>query len=146
MTCGLITTNIDWKFEMSVSNLDSKGSTMTAVLRSWGMVVFLLSISFSALAISNDEIHQAIVPHQYEIQVCYKNAVVRVPGLAGKLQVNFELDDKGKASKFTADSSSEIKDKVFIDCVLGKMPFWQFPKAPEGSKVVASYQFAFSSK
>ncbi|MBY0316970.1 MAG: AgmX/PglI C-terminal domain-containing protein [Bdellovibrionales bacterium] len=110
------------------------------------LIFFGLFVSISALAISNEEIHQAIVPHQYEVQVCYKNAVVRVPGLAGKLQVNFELDDKGKASKFTADSSSEIKDKTFVDCVLGKMPFWQFPKAPEGSKVSASYQFAFSAK
>jgi len=77
----------------------------------------------------------------YETSPAYKN------GLQGKMVVQINLNDKGRATEAKAvTEKSSLHDAAVEKCVSEKLKSMNFPAPPAGEEVEINYPFVFMIK
>jgi hypothetical protein len=90
-----------------------------------------------------DGIRQTFEKHQNDLIECSKEN----PTVKGKLALDCDIDENGKASNVMANpESSQIKDEKMVNCLKNKMAAWEFPKSAKGETAHISYPLSFRGK
>ena len=92
--------------------------------------------------LTKDEVGEVIHKHLSEVRYCYESAILRTPGIEGRLIVNFTIGGSGmiKASEI---KSSNLPDPRLDDCILRRLVTWKFPQTKGGIDVAVTYPFIF---
>jgi TonB family protein len=93
--------------------------------------------------IDKDAVAKVINSHLAEVQRCYEAALMKTPGLAGKVVLEWSISTSGKVISSKSKSSS-LKDASVESCILRALNNWQFPPA-KGNSVIITYPFIFNS-
>jgi hypothetical protein len=94
-------------------------------------------------SISREEVARVINQHLGEVQYCYERALLKSPGLKGKLVLEWTIKEDGSVGA-VKQKLATLKSSDVSTCIIGKLKRWTFPK-PRGGVVVVSYPFIFSS-
>lgn len=93
--------------------------------------------------LDRDEIQKVINKGIGQIQRCYERELLKSPGLAGKVQVEWTIATSG-AVKSARQQFTDMNSSAVVSCILAAIKGWQFPQ-PRGGEVVVSYPFIFKS-
>jgi outer membrane biosynthesis protein TonB len=93
--------------------------------------------------IDKEAVAKVINSHLAEVQRCYEAALMKTPGLAGKVVLEWSISTSGKVLSSKSKSSS-LKDVSVEACILRSLNNWQFPPA-KGNSVIITYPFIFNS-
>ncbi len=93
--------------------------------------------------IDKEAVAKVINSHLAEVQRCYEAALMRTPGLAGKVVLEWSISTSGKVVSSKSKSSS-LKDVSVESCILRALNNWQFPPA-KGNSVIITYPFIFNA-
>ncbi|MDB4975209.1 MAG: putative abductin-like protein [Myxococcaceae bacterium] len=77
------------------------------------------------------------------IKICYEQQLRRDPSLAGKVTVQFTIEQSGTISKAAATENT-TNDAQVAACVVEAVKRFRFNPGPEGGSVVFSYPFVFA--
>ena len=94
-------------------------------------------------SISREEVARVINKHLSEVQYCYERALIKQPGLKGKLVLEWTIQRNGSVGR-VKQKLATLKSSAVSSCIINKLKRWRFPK-PRGGVVVVSYPFIFSS-
>ena len=80
-----------------------------------------------------------------ELRACFKTGLRRSPKIGGHLLLRFSINSKGKPEnvRVVADALGEA---AVADCIIARLPDWQFPKPRGGASIEIVYPFLFSSE
>jgi hypothetical protein len=93
--------------------------------------------------IDKEAVAKAINSHLAEVQRCYEAALLKNPGLAGKVVLEWNISTQGRVVS-SKSKSSTLKDSSVETCILRSLNTWQFPPA-KGQSVIISYPFIFNA-
>jgi hypothetical protein len=93
--------------------------------------------------IDKDAVAKAINSHLAEVQRCYEAALLKNPGLAGKVVLEWSISTLGRVES-SKSKSSTLKDSSVESCILRSLNTWQFPPA-RGQSVIITYPFIFNA-
>lgn len=93
--------------------------------------------------IDKEAVAKAINSHLSEVQRCYEAALLKNPGLAGKVVLEWSISTSGTVVS-SKTKSSTLKDGSVEGCILRSLNTWQFPPA-RGTSVIISYPFIFNA-
>jgi outer membrane biosynthesis protein TonB len=89
-------------------------------------------------------IDQIVRRRQDRIRLCYERQLNFVPGLAGKVTVQFIINaDGGVLSNSLIEDT--MKNKAVNDCISAEVKSWTFPRPKGGAQVKVDYPFVFES-
>jgi hypothetical protein len=94
-------------------------------------------------AIDREAVAKVINSHLAEVSACYERALLREPGLAGKIVLEWGISVSGVVTTAKTKSST-MKSSAVEGCILTALKGWKFPPA-KGAGVVISYPFLFNS-
>lgn len=94
-------------------------------------------------SLDRDQIAKVINSNIQQIRSCYERALLKEPGLGGRLVVEWTIGTNGRVAAVKTRSST-VKGATIPNCVLNSLKTWRFPK-PKGGPVVVSYPFIFNS-
>jgi TonB family protein len=77
------------------------------------------------------------------IQNCYENELRKNPTLAGKVAVQFTIEERGNVTGARATENTTGSDAV-ASCVVSTIARFRFNPGPEGGSVAFSYPFVFA--
>jgi len=77
------------------------------------------------------------------IQICYEQQLRRNPSLAGKVTVQFTIEQSGSISKASATENT-TNDAAVAACVVDTVKRFRFNPGPEGGSVSFSYPIVFA--
>jgi outer membrane biosynthesis protein TonB len=89
-------------------------------------------------------IDQIVRRRQDRIRLCYERQLNFVPGLAGKITVQFQINTDGTVLSSTLIEDT-MKNKAVNDCVATEVKSWTFPRPKGGAVVKVDYPFVFES-
>ncbi|HAR41250.1 MAG TPA: hypothetical protein DCS07_01235 [Bdellovibrionales bacterium] len=92
--------------------------------------------------LTKDEVGEVIHRHLSEVRYCYESAILRTPGIEGRLIVNFTIGSSG-AVKASEIKTSNLPDPRLDDCILRRLVTWKFPQTKGGIDVAVTYPFIF---
>ena len=93
--------------------------------------------------IDREGVARVVNGHLNEVHACYERALLREPGLAGKVVLEWVVGTNGKVAAVKTKSST-LRNNSVEACILGKLKTWTFPPA-RGGKVIITYPFLFNS-
>lgn len=93
--------------------------------------------------IDKEAVAKVINSHLHEVSACYERALLKTPGLAGKIVLEWGISTAGSVTSARTKSSS-MKSAEVESCILNALKLWKFPPA-KGAGVVISYPFMFNS-
>jgi hypothetical protein len=93
--------------------------------------------------IDKDAVAKVINSHLGEVSSCYERALLKEPGLAGKIVLEWQITTSGSVG-FAKTKSSTMKSSAVEGCILSTLKTWRFPPA-KGAGVVITYPFMFNS-
>jgi outer membrane biosynthesis protein TonB len=93
--------------------------------------------------IDKEAVAKVINSHLAEVQRCYEAALMKTPGLAGKVVLEWNISTAGKVTS-SKSKSSTLKDVSVESCILRALNNWQFPPA-RGNSVIITYPFIFNA-
>ena len=93
--------------------------------------------------IDKEAVAKVINSHLAEVSACYERALLREPGLAGKIVLEWNISTSGTVTTAKTKSST-MKSSAVEACILTSLKTWKFPPA-KGAGVVISYPFLFNS-
>jgi outer membrane biosynthesis protein TonB len=93
--------------------------------------------------IDKEAVAKVINSHLSEVSACYERALLREPGLAGKIVLEWNISTSGGVTTAKTKSST-MKSSAVEACILTSLKTWKFPPA-KGAGVVISYPFLFNS-
>lgn len=93
--------------------------------------------------IDKEAVAKAINAHLGEVSSCYERALLKEPGLAGKIVLEWQITTSGSVG-FAKTKSSTMKSSAVEQCILSSLKTWRFPPA-KGAGVVITYPFMFNS-
>ena len=94
-------------------------------------------------SLPREAIAKVINEHLNEVRGCYERALLKSPGLAGKLLLEWTIDTTGRVSEIKVKTST-LRGPDVPNCIVGSLKTWVFP-APKGGRVIVSYPFLFNS-
>ncbi|HEX8697338.1 MAG TPA: AgmX/PglI C-terminal domain-containing protein [Myxococcaceae bacterium] len=101
------------------------------------------SISAPQGSIDREAVAKVINSHLQEVHACYERALLKDPGLAGKVVLEWTIGASGKVAAAKTKSST-LNNASVEACILNSLKSWAFP-APKGGVVIISYPFIFNS-
>jgi outer membrane biosynthesis protein TonB len=101
------------------------------------------SISAPQGSIDREAVARVINSHLQEVHACYERALLKDPGLAGKVVLEWTIGGAGKVTAAKTKSST-LNNASVESCILNSLKGWAFP-APKGGVVIISYPFIFNS-
>jgi TonB family protein len=90
--------------------------------------------------LGKDLVHRVLKAYRGQIRYCYESSLMRKPGLAGKVMLQFVVNAEGTVAT-SMISNSSLGDADVEACLAGRARTWSFPKAKGVSKV--SYPLVF---
>ena len=87
--------------------------------------------------IDKEAVAKAINSHLAEVQRCYEAALLKNPGLAGKVVLEWSISTSGTVVS-SKSKSSTLKDGSVEGCILRSLNTWQFPPARGTSVIISS--------
>lgn len=94
-------------------------------------------------AIDKEAVAKAINSHLGEVSSCYERALLKEPGLAGKIILEWQITTAGVVG-YAKTKSSTMKSAAVEACIINSLKGWKFPAA-KGAGVVITYPFMFNS-
>lgn len=94
-------------------------------------------------SIDREAVARVVNSHLQEVRACYERALLREPGLAGKVVLEWTIATNGKVVTAKTKSST-LKHASVESCILASLKGWSFPPA-RGGQVIVSYPFLFNS-
>jgi outer membrane biosynthesis protein TonB len=101
------------------------------------------SISAPQGSIDREAVAKVINSHLQEVHACYERALLKDPGLAGKVVLEWTIGGNGRVAAAKTKSST-LNNASVEACILNSLKGWAFP-APKGGVVIISYPFIFNS-
>ncbi len=101
------------------------------------------SVSAPQGSIDREAVAKVINSHLQEVHACYERALLKDPGLAGKVVLEWTIGTNGRVAAAKTKSSS-LRNRSVEACILSSLKTWAFP-APKGGVVIISYPFIFNS-
>jgi tetratricopeptide (TPR) repeat protein len=91
-------------------------------------------------------IRRIVRRHLNEVRFCYERELMRKPGLAGRIAIQFTIADGEQAGAVIAASiqHSTMNDDAVEQCVVQAVRRWEFPRPMNGS-VIVTYPFVFAA-
>ena len=86
---------------------------------------------------------KVINSHLHEVSSCYERALLRTPGLTGKIVLEWQITISGTVG-YAKTKSSSMQSPAVESCILMSLKTWKFPPA-KGAGVVITYPFMFNS-
>jgi hypothetical protein len=93
--------------------------------------------------IDKDAVAKVINSHIGEVSACYERALLKESGLAGKIQLEWQISTTGTVTSARTKSST-MKSSAVEQCILNSLKGWRFPPA-KGAGVIITYPFMFNS-
>ncbi|WP_223642637.1 AgmX/PglI C-terminal domain-containing protein [Corallococcus sp. EGB] len=101
------------------------------------------SISSTQGTVDREAVAKVINSHLNEVHGCYERALLKDPGLAGKVVLEWAIGLNGHVASAKTKSST-LRNASVEACILSSLKGWQFP-APKGGLVIITYPFLFNS-
>jgi hypothetical protein len=92
--------------------------------------------------LDKDMIRRVIRRHLNEVRFCYEKALQNAPALAGRVMVEFVIEEDGSV-RMAAARDSTLADPAVGACTAGAFLRWQFYKVTGGGQVLVHYPFDF---
>ncbi|MBL8915630.1 MAG: AgmX/PglI C-terminal domain-containing protein [Archangium sp.] len=93
--------------------------------------------------IDKEAVAKVINSHLHEVSSCYERALLKTPGLAGKIVLEWQITTSGSVG-YAKTKSSSMQSAAVESCILASLKTWRFPPA-KGAGVVITYPFMFNS-
>lgn len=93
--------------------------------------------------IDKEAVAKVINSHLHEVSSCYERALLKTPGLAGKIVLEWQITTSGSVG-YAKTKSSSMQSAAVESCILTSLKTWRFPSA-KGAGVVITYPFMFNS-
>ncbi len=93
--------------------------------------------------IDKEAVAKVVNSHLQEVRACYERALLRDPGLAGKIVLEWGISTSGTVTSAKTKSST-MKNASVEACIMSSLKTWKFPPA-KGGNVIISYPFMFNS-
>jgi TonB family protein len=81
--------------------------------------------------------------HLAEVRTCHEKGLKTKPSLAGRVDIHFVIDGKGKVASAEVEDNT-LGDSVVANCIVKAVKRWTFPKPPGGEDVSVTYPFELS--
>lgn len=94
-------------------------------------------------SIDREAVAKVVNSHLQEVRACYERALLKDPGLAGKVVLEWTISTVGDVVTAKTKSST-LRNAAVEGCILQQLKGWTFPKA-RGGVVIVSYPFLFNS-
>lgn len=94
-------------------------------------------------SIDKEAVAKVINSHLHEVSSCYERALLKTPGLAGKIVLEWQITLTGTVG-FAKTKSSTMQSPAVEACIIQSLKTWKFPPA-KGAGVVITYPFMFNS-
>jgi len=94
-------------------------------------------------SIDREAVAKVVNSHLQEVRACYERALLKDPGLAGKVVLEWSINTAGSVTTARTKSST-LRNGAVEACILQSLKEWKFPKA-QGGMVIVSYPFLFNS-
>lgn len=93
--------------------------------------------------IDKEAVAKAINSHLAEVSSCYERALLKEPGLSGKIILEWQITTSGTVG-YAKTKSSSMRSAAVESCIISSLKGWKFPAA-KGAGVVITYPFMFNS-
>jgi outer membrane biosynthesis protein TonB len=93
--------------------------------------------------IDKEAVAKVINSHLHEVSSCYERALLKTPGLAGKIVLEWQITTSGSVG-YAKTKSSSMQSPAVESCILQALKTWRFPPA-KGAGVIITYPFMFNS-
>ena len=93
-------------------------------------------------ALPKSAIQKVVKANIQQIQACYETQLAKKPSLAGKVIIQWIIDEEGAVTT-AVTTDSTLNSSATEDCLVQLVSKWRFPK-PDGGTVVVKYPFIFS--
>ena len=80
-----------------------------------------------------------------DLEPCYERAIDARPGVEGKVVMEWEIGDNGKATGIRVKQADPHLEPA-SDCAKETIGTWQFPKPASDEVVTVTYPFVFSER
>jgi hypothetical protein len=94
-------------------------------------------------SIDKEAVAKVINSHLGEVSSCYERALLKTPGLAGKIVLEWQITLSGSVG-YAKTKSSSMQSAAVESCIISVLKLWHFPPA-KGAGVVITYPFMFNS-
>jgi outer membrane biosynthesis protein TonB len=101
------------------------------------------SIASTQGTVDREAVARVINSHLNEVHGCYERALLKDPGLAGKVVLEWTIGAAGRVVAAKTKSST-LRNASVEACILSNLKSWTFP-APKGGVVIITYPFLFNS-
>ncbi|MDC0713756.1 AgmX/PglI C-terminal domain-containing protein [Stigmatella sp. ncwal1] len=101
------------------------------------------SVSAAQGSIDREAVAKVINSHLQEVHACYERALLKDPGLAGKVVLEWTIGNNGRVAAAKTKSST-LRNSAVESCILSNLKTWSFP-SPKGGVVIITYPFLFNS-
>ncbi|MBU8894456.1 AgmX/PglI C-terminal domain-containing protein [Corallococcus sp. M34] len=101
------------------------------------------SISSTQGTVDREAVAKVINSHLQDVHSCYERALLKDPGLAGKVVLEWSIGLNGSVTSAKTKSST-LRNASVEACILSSLKTWTFP-APKGGIVIITYPFLFNS-
>jgi outer membrane biosynthesis protein TonB len=101
------------------------------------------SIASTQGTVDREAVARVINSHLNEVHGCYERALLKDPGLAGKVVLEWTIGSAGRVTAAKTKSST-LRNASVEACILSNLKTWTFP-APKGGVVIITYPFLFNS-
>ncbi|MCA9582961.1 MAG: TonB family protein, partial [Myxococcales bacterium] len=89
------------------------------------------------------EVSKVIKGRMSALKRCYETSLKSNPTLAGKVVVEFTIEERGNVSKARAADNS-TGDAGFAGCIVDTIKRLRWKKGPDGGSVTFQYPFVFA--
>lgn len=94
-------------------------------------------------SVDREAVAKTVNAHLQEVRACYERALLKEPGLAGKVVLEWTIGTNG-AVLSAKSKTSTLRNPAVESCILQDLKTWRFPPA-KGGMVIVSYPFLFNS-
>ncbi|AEI62359.1 AgmX/PglI C-terminal domain-containing protein [Corallococcus macrosporus] len=101
------------------------------------------SIASTQGTVDREAVARVINSHLNEVHGCYERGLLKDPGLAGKVVLEWTIGASGRVVAAKTKSST-LRNASVESCILSRLKSWKFP-APKGGVVIITYPFLFNS-
>lgn len=95
-------------------------------------------------ALDKDIIRRIVRAHINEIRGCYNRGLERDPGLKGRVAIKFVIGSDGSVQD-VGIAETKMTDTEMLECIVGRIATWKFPKPEGGGNVTVVYPFLLES-
>lgn len=94
--------------------------------------------------LSREEIQKVINQGISQIQYCYEKQLRTTPNLHGKVVLEWTIKPDGRVG-VVKSAQSTLQSAAAINCMMGKVKSWRFPKPRGNGSVIVTYPFIFNT-